>query len=108
MQALCFQCGAEKPGPFKLCSQCLTAPQSQEDLLLSLCLSRQCVEERSLRVCKKYFKRKKHAPRFREHVIELATEILSEFEQQLPPDSIEFSSALFDFKSLSFDEPESS
>ena len=57
-------------------------------------------------VCQEYFKRKKRAPRFREHIIERATRALAEIDNQSDADSIAFSSSMFEFPTLMKDDSE--
>src|SRR5687768_15093665 len=41
MQAVCFTCGSEKPGPLSPCGHCCATPRSKDELSLSLILCRQ-------------------------------------------------------------------
>lgn len=102
MLALCFECGSKKSGALKLCKQCHAVPKTQDEKVLSLCLSLECVTQQTLNNCSKYFKKKNKAPRFKAPIVQRATEFLEEQQDGAGTNqSIEFSSSAFDFPDLS-------
>ena len=97
--ALCFKCGVPKKDARQLCGRCMAIPRTFDDLVLSFCLSEECVKTETLKKCKAYFKRKNKPPRFRPSVINAAS-VLAQEHAGRDEQSIEFSSALFEFSDL--------
>lgn len=101
MLALCFSCGTKKQSALKLCGQCHAVPKTQEEKVLSLCLSLECVSHQSLNTCRRYFHRKNKPPRFKPPVIKRAKDSLQEMMASSGVErSIEFSSSVFNFEDL--------
>ncbi len=94
--ALCFKCGSRKKEATTMCGKCMSAPRTFDDLVLSFCLSLQCVTPDTLKKCREHFKVKKRPPGFRESIIELARPLAeryaidSEQSIQYPPEMLEF------------------
>ncbi len=103
--ALCFKCGAEKKDPVSLCSKCMAAPQQFEDVVLSYCLSLECVKPGALEKCRDYFNKKKKPPRFREVIVDAAIRLAGKLIDR-GDQSIEFSSAMFNFTDLKDEDDE--
>lgn len=100
--ALCFQCGSRKKEPTRVCDQCVAAPRTFDELVLSYCLSLECVKPKTLKKCREYFKTRGKPPRFRAAVVDMAA-CLAEQHAGRSDQSIEFSSALFEFTDLDDD-----
>lgn len=100
MGALCFECGNRKTGALKLCSRCGAVPKTQDEKVLSLCLSLECVTQKTLLVCQRHFEKKKRAPRFKESIVQRATKCLEEQVESASDNSIMFSNSVFDFSDL--------
>ncbi len=102
--ALCFKCGAKKTDATKLCNQCMSAPRSFDDLVLSYCLSSECVKPETLTKCREYLIQKKRPPKFRQPIIDAAT-LLAEQHGDAGDLAIDFPSTIFEIPELSKDEP---
>jgi len=101
MLALCFECGSKKNGAMRLCKQCHAVPKSDEERVLSLCLSLECVTQRTLNNCRAYFKKKNKSPRFKPPIVQRAKEFLDEqMENSSGNQSVEFSSSVFNFDDM--------
>lgn len=103
--ALCFNCGAGKKDPVGLCPKCMGAPRKFEDIVLSYCLSLECIKPGALEKCSEYFKRKNKPPRFREVIVDSAIRLAGKHGDRADQ-SIEFSSAMFNFTDLNDEDEE--
>ena len=102
VEAICFNCGAGKQMPLKVCGACHTAPEERNDKIASLAMSTDCIRPEQLKVCAKQIKRKKRPPKFGAKILAKATDLLeNNFDvSQDDDDSFELSSSMFDMSSL--------
>ena len=91
IEAVCFNCGAEKSAAIKLCTSCRAMPLSDDDRLVSVCLSADCLRQENLEIASKYIKKKNRLPGFRDKVMKKAEKIVEEM-----PDHFQLSQS-FDF-----------
>lgn len=82
IEAICFNCGAEKSSAIKLCKNCRALPSSEEDRLVSVCLSADCLRQENLRTASKYIRKKNRLPGFHKKVLVKAQKIVEEMPDQ--------------------------
>ncbi len=101
--ALCYKCGAKKSEPTKMCGECMATPRNFDELVLSYCLSLECLKPDTLKKCRQIFKQKKRPPKFRPEIKRAAAR-LAEERSDVGEQSIQFPSELMDFADLEEDE----
>lgn len=74
----------------------MTAPQSNDEMILSFCLSLDCISADNLKKCRAWFKQKQRPPKFSDSVIEQAKKCAREAADDsdssivYPPEMLEF------------------
>ena len=48
MLIICFRCGSKKNGPFKVCAECKSQPETEEEMVLSALLSEYLLDQKTL------------------------------------------------------------
>lgn len=82
IKAVCFNCGAKKSAAIKLCSSCRAMPLSNEDRMVSVCLSSDCLRQDNLIAANRYIEKKGRLPGFHEKVRLKAQKIVDEMPDQ--------------------------
>lgn len=82
MNAICFNCGAEKSAAIKLCKECRSLPTSEQDRVVSVCLSSDCLRQENLFIARKYMRKKNRLPGFHEKVLRKAEKIVDEMPDE--------------------------
>ncbi|MEM7784581.1 MAG: hypothetical protein AAF939_05715 [Planctomycetota bacterium] len=97
MQAVCYKCGNEKQDPLKMCGACHALPESDEDRIVSICLSDQCLKQKHLLVATQYIKTKKKLPGIHPNVAKKARQIHAKLPRRPinASQSIELSASFF-------------
>ncbi|QEG24554.1 hypothetical protein [Mariniblastus fucicola] len=98
IEAVCFNCGAEKSAAIKLCGSCRSLPTSYEDRVASVCLSNECLRQDNLEVATRYIQQKKRKPGFHDKVRRKAEQIVNKM-----PDQFQISQS-FDLSESFFEE----
>lgn len=89
INAVCFNCGAEKSAPIKLCNECREMPTSYEDRVVSVCLSKDCLRQENLSRASKYIQKKQRLPGFYTKVRRKAEQIVGKM-----PDTFQVSQSI--------------
>jgi hypothetical protein len=82
INAICFNCGSEKSAAIKMCSECRSLPTSEDDRIVSVCLSSDCLKQENLQIARKYMQKKDRLPGFHEKVLNKAEKIVSEMPDE--------------------------
>jgi hypothetical protein len=96
IKALCFKCGAKKKEPAGLCDRCMAAPRKYDDLVLSYCLSTECIKPETLVKCGEYLTEKKRLPKFHSSVVAEANRLAARHAGP-GEQSMEFSQSMLEF-----------
>ena len=82
MNAICFNCGAEKSSAIKMCEECHELPITHQDRLTSVCLSSECLRQDNLETAAKYIQKTNRLPGFHDKVIRRAEAIVSRMPEE--------------------------
>lgn len=96
IKAVCFNCGAEKSAPIKLCENCRALPTSREDRVISVCLSSECLRQENLLIAARYMAKKERLPGFHDKVRVKAEQIVRDMPDEFQiSQSIDLSESFF-------------